>query len=54
MSTSSLFDRSLFKPRMEIVHSFEPLRATSTPGASRSASAIVVTPLRRISSAVMT
>jgi hypothetical protein len=53
-STRSLFDRSLVKPRIEIVHSLEPLRATSTPGASRSASGILVTPLRRMSSAVMT
>jgi hypothetical protein len=54
MSTSSLLARSLLKPRIVIDQAWALRRATSTPGASRNASAIVVTPERPISSRVIT
>jgi hypothetical protein len=44
MSTSSLLERSPLNPRIEMIHEYVLSRATSTPGASRKASAIVLTP----------
>jgi hypothetical protein len=54
MRTSSLFDKSLLKPRMEIVHECPLLLATSTPGAIRSACGMLLAPERRMSARVIT
>ena len=54
MSTSSLFVNRPLKPREAIAHLFSSIRATSSPGASRSASGMLRAPERRISSCVIT
>jgi hypothetical protein len=52
--TSSLFARTLSKPRALIAYWLASARATIRLGARRSASGMLVTPARRISSLVIT
>src|ERR1700728_4739436 len=54
MRTSTDLEKLFWRPRMPTAQVVELSRPTSTPGASRRASAIEVAPARRISSAVIT
>ncbi len=54
ISTSSLLEKRLLKPRMLTAQRLFAKRATLTPGARRRASGMLVAPERSMSSRVMT